>query len=187
MEQITNDDFDVFLIQIKKNLYKGQTKDRQSGTSAFAKVNLGLGFEFLLPAGFDKADDQTAAGIFWSEKRPPNIFINEQKDAGFTLQILEEPETEPLNHNRENIKLILEKIDRRVVFYDQGEEKGILWFDYKGFAGNEVTYNLIFLFQVGEEKVLGSFFCPFEAYDRWRPVVFEMLSTVRKEEADEGI
>ncbi len=81
----------------------------------------------------------------------------------------------------------MEGIDNRVVFYDQGEEKGVLWFDYKGFAGKEATYNLVFLFQAKERKALGSFFCPFEAYDRWRPVVLEVLNTIEKEETDERI
>lgn len=185
MEEITNDDLDVFLIQIRKKL--NQDKEQEFHAPAFVRRNSGLGFTLGLPAEFDMADDQTAAGIFWSEKRSSHIWVNENKDAGFTLQLLEEAEEEPLAHSREKIRRIMEGIDNRVVFYDQGEEKSVLWFDYKGFAGKEATYNLVFLFQAKERKALGSFFCPFEAYDRWRPVVLEVLNTIEKEETDERI
>ncbi len=54
MEEITNDDLDVFLIQIRKKL--NQDKEKESHAPAFVRRNSGLGFTLGLPAEFDVAD-----------------------------------------------------------------------------------------------------------------------------------
>lgn len=188
MEQVTNDDFDYFMIQIKKKIFKRQVgMEEDLPMSTLIKRNFGLGFEILIPQEFDVADEHAAARIFWSEKRSPNIMINKKENIGFTFQMLEDVGKKTIGEIRETIRKLLEQIDERIVFYDQGKEKSILWFEYKGFARNKVTYNMVFLFQAGTGKVLGSFFCPFEEYDRWKPVVIEILNTVEKEGVNEGI
>ena len=76
------------------------------------------------------------------------------------------------------------RLDRKNVFYEEGQVSGslpVLWFDYKSFAADERVYNLMFLFRAGERLLLGTFFCVFRDYDRWKPEVLRVLKTVREE------
>jgi len=87
------------------------------------------------------------------------------------------------------MKQILEKIDNRIVCYGTGEEENetkVYWLEYKSFASDSRIYNVLFVFQTGNEWNLGTFFCPFEEYEQWKPAVWEIMRTV-KENIDEGI
>lgn len=183
MERIKNDDFDFLLLQMKRKLAKDNADGKLKADTG-NRQDFGLGFTLQLPEGVEQADDKTASEIFWSEKRPDVILTSKNRKAGFTFQLMEdETPEESLVCSREKIKQLVGKIDERTVFYDMGETKEALWFEYKSFAGRTVVYNILFLFQAGEGKILGTFYCIFEKYDKWKPEVLKILETIRTKEA----
>lgn len=183
MEQVTNDDFDYFLNQMKRKFNVGAENGQGTMGDGNKEWNFGMGFSVQIPSEFEQADEDDASEIYWSEKRPMIILITSEREKGITFQFLnEEIADETLYECRETVKQLIEKIDERCVFYNTGEESGAVWFDYKSFAKNEAVYNLVFLFQTGQKKVLGTFFCIFEVYDTWKPAVLTMLKTIKPEE-----
>ena len=77
---------------------------------------------------------------------------------------------------------LLEKLDDRKVCYDmgtEGDEVKVHWLEYKSFAADDRVYNVIFLFRTGEKEILGTFYCPFGEYDRWKAAVWKMMQTIR--------
>lgn len=180
MEQVTNDDLDFILLRMKKEKF---TEDGDK------EGNFGMGFSVRIPEEFKRADGENTSDIFWSEKRPEVILTSSKREEGLTFQLLnEEMDGEALLDCRKIVKQLIEQIDGRCVFYDMGEKSEAVWFDYKSFAENEVVYNLVFLFQTGQRKILGTFFCLFKEYDKWKPIILNMLETIQtKEEIDERL
>ena len=189
MEQVKYDDFDFFLNQMKKKFNEWTGNEHKLIEDAFIEQDWGMGFSVRIPEEFEQADEESAAGIFWSEKRPPVILITPKREKGLTFQFLDNGIAEKtLSDCRKIIKQLVEQLDERCVFYSMGEESGSVWFDYKSFAKNKTVYNMIFLFQAGGRKILGTFYCIFEIYDKWKPIVLKMLETVKtKEETDERL
>lgn len=189
MEQVTNDDFDFLLIQMKKKFNVKSGEEQNSMEDEYKEWNFGMGFSVQTPGEFEQTDQETAAEIYWSEKRPKIILTTPEREKGLTFQFLnEEIAGKVLPECGKIVKQLIEQMDERCVFYSMGEESGAVWFDYKSFAKNEAVYNLIFLFQTGKKKVLGTFFCVFEVYDKWKPMVLKILKTIKlKEETDERL
>ena len=89
---------------------------------------------------------------------------------------------------REKVRHVIRRTDERTVFYSSGEagkQGNILWLEYKSFASDERVYNLAFLFMAGEKCILGIFYCIFEDYEKWEPMVFEMLDTIKADNAED--
>ncbi|MBD5462382.1 MAG: hypothetical protein HDR24_04890 [Lachnospiraceae bacterium] len=187
MEQVSNDDFDFILLRMKKKFtVKPEKKGRENGGEG---QDFGMGFSLRVPEEFERADAKRASCLFWSEKRPPVILTTSKGREGLTFQFFNgEVEGESLLECSKMIKQLIEQLDGRCVFYSAGEESETVWFDYKSFAENECVYNLVFLFQTSTRKVLGTFFCLFEEYDKWKPQVLKLLKTIKtKEEVHEGL
>lgn len=77
------------------------------------------------------------------------------------------------------------KVWKQNVFYDQGEiladGEPVIWMDFRAYCLDGSLYTMIFMFQVGEQIVLGNFQCSFQQYDIWKPVVIKLLTTIQKE------
>lgn len=183
MERIETGDFDFLRIRMEK---KFSGADGKADESQDREAVPDMGFSILLPPGFVRAEKEEAAEVYWSQKRPPVIFRTEDERAGITFQLLhEETAGKALLAVRDEIMQIIGQMDKRTVFYDMGERAGVLWFDYKSFAGNEAVYNLVFLFQTGKRIILGTFYCIFEIYDIWRSEILEMTGTIKRKENEE--
>ena len=78
---------------------------------------------------------------------------------------------------------MLENLDDRTVCYDMGQEENEIkvdWLEYKSFAIDGRVYNVLFLFNTGKEKMLGTFYCPFEEYGTWKPMIWDIMQTIKK-------
>ena len=183
MERLENGDFDFSRLRMEKWFRTALEKTEENQSTEQIP---GMGFSIILPGGFVPAGEDAAAGIYRSRKRPSVIFIAEGGKTGITFQQLSgEQAGETLSSCRERIRQIIGQIDKRNVFYDVGEREKAVWFDYKSFAGKETVYNMVFLFRAGEKKIMGTFYCMFEAYDRWRSEILEMIDTIKTEEKEE--
>lgn len=189
MERVTYEDFDFFLNQMKTKFNEGAGNEQKFIEDAYKEQDCGMGFSVRIPEEFEQADKENAAEIFWSEKRPAVIYITPKREEGITFQFLDDEIGEnALSDCKKIVKQLIERIDERCVFYSMGEESGSVWFDYKSFAKNETVYNMVFLFRAGGRKILGTFYCIFESYDKWKPMILEMLETIRtKEGTDERL
>ncbi len=174
MEKVERDDYDILLLQIKKQLSK-------TAKGIEERVDTGMGFFIPLPESFHPAKEEEKRKIFWSAERPAVVFLEERKEAGITFQIVEEWKDKEPVECREEFYHSLEERDGRIVFYEKGEIQGkipLFWLDYKSFAKREPIYNLAFLFNCKENVVLGTFFCLFKKYDTWKKEMLELLGRI---------
>ena len=179
MEKIEGEDYDILLLQVKKQLIPTlkEEEDRR-------KADTGMGFVFPLPETFHRASEEERESIFWSAQRPEVVFLTENKQAGISFQLLEEWKEKKPEEGLEEVRQVLEKLDQRIVFYEQGERgEGIpvFWMDYKSFAKRESVYHLAFLFSHKGKMVLGNFFCLFAQYGTWKKEILELLDQIREE------
>lgn len=183
MKQVTNEDFDQYLLQMEKIL-ESEEEDR----FGLKEYDFGLGFRIELPHEFTAAGKEEAAGVFLSEQRPSAVLFTKGKTEGITFQIVEEgqTDTEPWVYI-EKIRDIIEQIDNRTVFYQTGDENAVRasWMEYKSFASKERIYNMVFLFQAKERMILGTFYCLFRDYGRWKPAMLHTLKTIKTEETED--
>ena len=176
MEKIEGEDYDIFLLQVKKQFIPTfkEEADRR-------KVDIGMGFVFPLPETFHRASEEEKRSMFWSAQRPEVVFLTEDKQAGISFQLLEEWKEKKPGEGLEEVRQVLEKLDQRIVFYEQGEGgEGIrvFWMDYKSFAKRESVYHLAFLFHHEGKMVLGNFFCLFERYGAWKKEILGLLDQI---------
>lgn len=187
MERIDGEDIDSFLLQMEAIFNQEPERDKDDGE--WRKI---CGFRIWTPAVFSPADRESASEIFWSDYRPGIVFLTDRKTEGLTLQTLAETGMTDDTGGEDliaSVKRRLDTVDDRIVYYDTGVTDGdvkIHWIEYKSFAGEERVYNLLFLFRIDTKEVLGTFFCVFEEYERWKPIAWEMIRSIR-EEADERI
>lgn len=187
MERIDGEDIDYFLLQMEAMFNEAPEQEKEDGE--WKKFS---GYSIWIPKIFRPADQESAMEMFWSDYRPDIMFFTENKTEGVTLQTLDGAGivgADGGDHLIESVKRLLEVIDDRIVYYDTGVADGnvkVYWIEYKSFAGEERVYNLLFLFQTGAGEVLGTFYCPFEEYEKWKPIAWEMIQSIR-EEPDEGI
>lgn len=182
MEKIDGEDIDYFLLQIEQSL-KDKTETNK-GAEEWRQI---MGVEIRIPEAFALADQETAAKIFWSENRPEILFLSEKERAGIVFQSLDAMESfseEAVENPMERMMSVLKKLDDRTVCYDVGETKNgndirIYWTEYKSFTADERVYNFLFLFQTKGQYILGKFYCLFEQYERWKPIVWEMMQTIQ--------
>ena len=77
----------------------------------------------------------------------------------------------------------MKKVWKQHVFYDMGhvaaEEILVAWMDFRSFCIDESIYNLLFMFQVKGQIVIGNFQCSFQEFDIWKPAILKLLTTIR--------
>lgn len=77
----------------------------------------------------------------------------------------------------------MKKVWKQNVFYDMGKVTAdghtVAWMDFKAFCMDGSIYSLLFLFQAGNQMILGNFHCSFVQYDIWKPVILKLLTTIQ--------
>jgi hypothetical protein len=191
MEEINDNDIDKTLLQLQKELEKiKQGTEGRADQSKNLRRFPSLGIALEIPDGFFEADEEKTASVFFSKNRPDLVLINPSAHSGLTFQtaILEKKTfVLDLYHEREQMIQILKRADGKNVFYDQGNVTGnvpMVWFDYKSFAADERVYNMMFLILSDRKMMVGTFYCIFKDYDKWRPVILRMLETIQTEEEE---
>ena len=191
MEEINDNDIDKIFLQLQKELEKiKQETEESADQSKKLKWFSSLGIALEIPDGFFEVDKEKAASVYYSKNRPDLVFINPSAHSGLTFQTASlEKKTFVLDlyHEREQMIQILKRADEKNVFYDQGNVTGnvpMVWFDYKSFAADERVYNMMFLILSDRKMMVGTFYCIFKDYDKWRPVILRMLETIQTEEEE---
>lgn len=173
MERIDENDVDCFLQQMEQVFAVRQDREKQAEEWRHFPD-----FDIWIPEVFHPADSEAAAEIFWSEQTP-DLLLAQGNAAGMTLQ---EAAGGQAPDSMEDIRRMLERIDDRTVCYGSGEEADgrVRWLEYKSFAADSRIYNVLFTFGAGEKEMLGTFYCPFEEYGQWKPVIWEIMRTIKE-------
>ncbi len=180
MEEAGRDDYDLFFLQIK-----GQLSENGQVKAAKEDMDFGMGFHLGIPDIFHLAERNEAEKIFWTKNRPPIILLTDNQRVGITFQAVPDWEGRKVSECGEELCRLLERMDSRTVFYDSGtggNEVKVFWLEYKSFAKRKRVYNIAFLFAIGEKRILGTFFSPFEEYGQWKKEILELFETIREGE-----
>lgn len=142
----------------------------------------------LLPESMRDLSYLESVVKYRNRNRPEIIKTDLEGDASFTFSLLSLDNTEW--YKKEGlvrlgeIRRDMKKIWKQNVFYDMGEIQAgmisIAWMDFRTFCLEGSLYNLLFLFDLEKETVLGNFHCGFEQYDKWKMAVLRMLATIQK-------
>ena len=175
-------------------------KEQQSGqTDTETVITIGLSqqelyreemFEqrcsILLPVILTDMDSSMIRAKYPNNNRPQIIKTDQDNDATimFSLMPLQEAEkpVDIMMYMR-NLRIDMKKIWKQNVFYDLGKTMAggdmIGWMDFKAFCMDGSIYCMLFLFQAGEQMILGNFHCSFIQYDIWKPVILKLLTTIQ--------
>lgn len=147
-----------------------------------------------IPEDFIVMPEKVAKVRYITEYRPSVILTNEQYDENFCFHLLKEEEIQkPIV-----LDLLIQQMQNTIllhasetVVYDQGnilsDKIDGKWFEYKGFALDEETYNLYFLIYSVPYLLIGAFNCRMKFYDEWRNIVLNLIKyiEIRKQEDKE--
>lgn len=188
MRSVRDTDTDRIFLQLQQELLRMGLAEGD-GRKAARRLFRGPGFCMELLEGFRETDRDRAAALFYSRHRPETVVPCVERRAGFTFQALEAEEEMPVDDMEkagDTAREILRRGDEKTVFYEQGQALAgrVHWFDYKSFAKDGAVYHLMFLFPAETKVIMGTFYCRFRDYDRWKPEVISLLETIRTEEGD---
>lgn len=174
MERISGDEIDLFLLQAEE---KFCVQEKRASAEKPQEQHILPGFTVWLPEDFVRMEQKEAAAIFWSIDRPEIVFVSRERGAGVTFRTLEGTGGDLMKRIRD----ILARLDGRIVFYGEGKEEAgtkVHWLEYKSFSADGRVYNLLFLARSGNKEILGQYFCPFEEYDRLKPLAWEIMRAI---------
>ncbi|MGL5437596.1 MAG: hypothetical protein ACRDBO_19780 [Lachnospiraceae bacterium] len=184
MEAVKEDDIDKLFLQMKSKLQDELEQEEQIHQDLV--IFQGTGFTIKLPPEFKQENKEQIRKIFTTKNKPDTVLTHIQEQAGFTFQPARLNTMKlDLDSASKLMRQTLEQADAKNVFYEQGQISGylpIVWFDYKSFAADERVYNILFLFSVEEQLIIGTFYCIFKNYDKWKPRVLNMLKLIKQEE-----
>ena len=167
--------------QISDNVQIGLNK-----IALYRDVLFGGKCSIMLPEIMSDMNIRNRMIKYRNQNRPQVIKADFNNDVTVTFSLLPMVDTD----NEQDIAAQMEKLHddmkkvwKQNVFYDTGqveaEELSVAWMDFRSFCMDGSVYNLLFIFQVEEQIVLGNFQCSFPQYDIWKPIVLKLLATIR--------
>ncbi|MBD5393454.1 MAG: hypothetical protein HDR71_04125 [Lachnospiraceae bacterium] len=140
----------------------------------------------MLPEIMSDMNDTYRMIKYRNQNRPQIIKTDVNGDATVTFSLLSMTDIEnapDISAQMEKLHQDMQKVWKQHVFYDTGQveagELPVAWMDFRSFCMDGSLYNLLFIFQIKEQIVLGNFHCSFPQYDIWKPAVLKLLTTVQ--------
>jgi hypothetical protein len=135
-----------------------------------------------LPSDFAEMPEDTARIKYPSSDRPSIIISDERGAATFTFGIVDGPvDEESMPELAAGMKTMLQRLNPSYLFFEAEEGKGgadVLEFKSPAIDGS--LYNAMYFVPLGGEDIaMGTFGCPYEEHEEWRPVVSEIVETLR--------
>ncbi len=147
----------------------------------------------MLPAEFHLMDEELARAKYPDGNRPDYIYTNEDTTVNFTFSI---DDSGLINNEEvEEVKNILSSQMRRLYpgskIEDsqtiQAEEKAVSFFSFDIPLIDGNIYNLMFFMEHREHLLIGGFNCSIHQKKQWRPLVRQMLMTIRETVQQESV
>ena len=140
--------------------------------------------KMYIPKDFEDMPLEARKFKYPSENRPDIIKCNENGSIAITFKFVDSPlDEEHVEKLRDMMKLINKRLNPANIFYDEEilevDERKIGYFDFKSSAIDDFLYNFVFLFELKEKTVMGTFSCGFSEYEEWKDIVILMISTIR--------
>lgn len=147
----------------------------------------------MLPMSFVDMPLKLAKIKYPSEQRPQVIKTDLLGSTNFAFNFFQKPILpNQLKEVADGFQGTIRKVNPANVFYESVEEQlgdlPICWFDFKGHAIDEQTYNVVYLTIIGKCLLHGIFNCTLEDMDHWKTPAFDVIRSIedmtrRKENA----
>ncbi|ERI10669.1 hypothetical protein [Aneurinibacillus aneurinilyticus] len=136
-----------------------------------------------IPAAFEEMEPELMDIKYPSRRRPDYIYTSESTSINVTMKIMEqqikEEELEDFTHTMMDI---LRKLQPDADMLDIGikEVNGVQigYFDFITKALDTKTYNVMFLFIVGDNVATGSVNCLKKEMNVWKPIAYGMMDSI---------
>lgn len=168
----------------KRDIYKGTIKIAnryyEFQESSFFEDK----FKIYIPKDFEDMPMEIRKFKYPSENRPEIIKSNEDGSIAITLNLIDSPlDEERVEELKDGMKNIIRKTNPANVFYDDGilevKSKNIGFFEFKSSAIDDFIYNVMFFLEFEEITLMGTFSCVYKNCGEWRPIVFQMLNSIK--------
>lgn len=136
--------------------------------------------EMPVPDIFSDMPEEMAGRRFIADRRPQYIKSDITGDISLSMDLFEGKES--VEEAIGKLCHIIKTMYPASVIYDFGDLPGMeagRWFDVKSYKGEEVYYNIYFIAEKEDKKIFGSFQCPFEKYDNWKPQITQLLQEMK--------
>jgi len=142
--------------------------------------------ELMVPESFSLMPEDAIAEKYLAKQKPQVILTDQDYTIDITLNLLADDTLKPkqIPLCLQTLKSAIREAYPATLFYDEGQVdangKTIAYIDYKSASFGGAVYNIMFASAIHKRPFIGAFNCPFEQWEQWRPVILEMLKTVRE-------
>lgn len=142
----------------------------------------------MLPKGLQKMPAKMKKIKYPSEERPQEIYTNREGSVDFAFSRYDMPiEPDETIEAVQQIRSMIQRVHPANVFYDMQEESldkagletKLSWFDFKGYAIDMQTYNLVYVAPLAKGMLHGVFNCPFKGAAEWKKAALLVVRSVR--------
>lgn len=145
------------------------------------------GLQIVMPDILTPMDEEMKKRKFPMEQRPPIIWSSSEGSVTFTFNPMNQKVQElELCQIRDDMGNLILSVYPQYIFTDKGQivhEKGSCqWTEFLNPVVGGMLYNILFTACIEGHLLIGMFNCPSDDKDDWKRVVFEVISTIRKEE-----
>ncbi len=175
---------DELILELRRKYRQAQLDTQERAEQGLQEVSLYDGLCTIgLPVSMYDMEPWKRSVKYRGRTQPDVVITDENADATFTFSYAGQmAEGEKPEQRLENLRADMQKVWKQAVFYDTGMvmagDLPVPWMDCKTFCLDCSLYCLLFLFELQGELVLGNFHCSFPQYDKWKPVVLEVLETI---------
>jgi hypothetical protein len=138
-----------------------------------------------LPSDFADMSAEIAKIKYPSSDRPSIIKSDERGAATFTFGTVDGPiDEDDLPELAAEMKTLLQRLNPSYLFFETekneaGETRVADRLEYKSPAIDGTLYNVMYFVPAEGRTVMGTFTCPYDEHEEWRPVVSEIIETLR--------
>lgn len=148
--------------------------------------------KMFIPKDFEDMQLEVRKLNYPPENGPDIIKCNEKGDTRITLRIFEKQlDEDNVETFKYGVKESIKNNDPVNVFFEEGvlevDSKNIGFFEFKSYTIYEPLYNLMFFLEFENKALMGTFSCPYDEYEEWREIAFQVIKTIRViKEGDEN-
>lgn len=154
----------------------------------FERVELFDGkMSMVLPCSFQDMPAVAAKMKYPSEDRPQIIKCNRTGSVSWAFNLLSMIcKKADLIERIHEMKTALKRVNPAYLFFelkqfDITEDTRVNQFDFRSYALDMDIYNIMFIVNIGGRLAMGTFNCPDEISEAWKPLAFQMIHTIRDE------
>lgn len=137
----------------------------------------------FLPKGLLPMPEEYAKLKYPSERRPQIIYTNQDGSVNFAFSHFNMPiERDETIQAIEQFKNIIKKVNPANILYEMKEENlgdtKLSWFDFKGYAIDGQSYNLMYVTPLEKTVMHGMFNCKFADAAEWKKAVLPAILSI---------